>query len=140
MDTAFTSGVSTMGTVHVVVPSFCNSELISIERKIIPSTQIGLAFIQLKNEYGHLERETFYRLGIYAYTRPLGLTRCALCNAHIFPLYSLQSQNVHLGGSKQNSSKSPFWHPVQRAPRKSALGFAAKHVAPDLPQSMSSAL
>jgi hypothetical protein len=85
VDTAFTSGVSTMGTVHVVVPSFCNSGLISIERKIIPSTQIGLAFIQLKNEYGHLERETFYRLGLYAYTRPY-----ALCNAHILPLYSLQ--------------------------------------------------
>jgi hypothetical protein len=85
VDTAFTSGVSTMGTVHVVVPSFCNSELISIERKIIPSTQIGLAFIQLKNEYGHLERETFYRLGLCAYTRPY-----ALCNAHILPLYSLQ--------------------------------------------------
>ena len=76
-----------MGTVHVVVPSFCNSELISIERKIIPSTQIGLAlaFTQLKNEYGHLERDFFYRLGLYAYTRPY-----ALCNAHILPLYSFQ--------------------------------------------------
>ena len=85
METTFASGVSTMGTVHVVVPNFCNSELISIERKVIPSTQIGLAVIQLKNEYGHLERETFYRLGHYAYTRPY-----ALCNAHILPLYSLQ--------------------------------------------------
>ena len=69
----------------VSVPDFGNSELIPNEQKILPSTQIGLAFIQLKNEYGHLERETFYRLGLYAYTRPY-----APRSAHILSLYPLQ--------------------------------------------------
>jgi hypothetical protein len=46
MDTPFTSDVFTMSTVHVDVPEFCNSGFLPNERKLLPSTQIGLAFIQ----------------------------------------------------------------------------------------------
>jgi hypothetical protein len=73
MDTPFTSGVFTMSTAHVDVPDFCNSGFLPNERELLPSTQIGLAFIHKKNEYGHLERETFNRLGLYAYTKPYAL-------------------------------------------------------------------
>ena len=38
---------------------------------------------------------------------------------------------MHLGGSKPNSSKSPFWHPVQKGRRENPLGFAVNHVDTD---------
>ena len=69
----------------VSVPDFGNSELIPNEQKILPSTQIGLAFIQLKNQSGHPERKTFNRLSLYTYIKPY-----ALRSAHILSLYPLQ--------------------------------------------------
>ena len=74
-----------MGIVHVSVPDFGNIELIPNEHTNLPSTQIGLTFIQLKNQSGHPERKTFNRLSLYTYTKPY-----ALRSAHILSLYPLQ--------------------------------------------------
>ena len=85
MDKTFTSWVLHMDIALVSVPDFGNSELIPNEQKILPSTQIGLAFIQLKNQSGHPEPKTFNRLSLYTYTKPY-----ALRSAHILSLYPLQ--------------------------------------------------
>ena len=74
----------------VSVPDFGNSELIPNEQKILPSTQIGLAFIQLKNQSGHPERKTFNRLSLYTYTKPY-----ALSNAHILSCGAYTSETGH---------------------------------------------
>jgi hypothetical protein len=62
-----------MDIAHISVTDFGNSELILNEHKNLPSTQIGLAFIQLKNQSGHPECKTFNRLSLYTYTRPYAL-------------------------------------------------------------------
>ena len=79
-----------MGIVHVSVPDFGNIELIPNEQNILPSTQIGLAFIQLKNQSGHPERKTFNRLSIYTYTKPY-----ALRSAHILSRGAYTSETGH---------------------------------------------
>ena len=79
-----------MGIVHVSVPGIGNIELIPNEHTNLPSTQIGLTFIQLKKQSGHSKCETFNILSLYTYTKPY-----ALRNAHILSRGAYTSETGH---------------------------------------------
>jgi len=109
----------------VSVPDFGNSELIPNEQKILPSTQIGLAFIQLKINPAIRNAKLLIDL---AFILIPSLTRCAV---HIFFRYTHSNSQMCI--SVIETKRCPIHGLVSLRSGYAEIppGLPAKHIPPN---------